>query len=82
MAARLSRILKAPVALLVKRGEDDILVVRSRRPPAKAVGELLLKAGVASDLGGHETIAVMKLAKGYSSSKLKEVLLAACRGAR
>ncbi len=82
LATRLSRKLRAPVALLSTLGDRDILVIRTRSGAAKLIGDELVASGQAVDVGGHSNIAIVLLRDGYDLRKIKEILLKACRYAR
>ncbi|MEM1619756.1 MAG: hypothetical protein QXU97_01010 [Fervidicoccaceae archaeon] len=78
LANRLSRILGAPVALLTKIGESEILVIKTRDGSAKLLGEKMIRERLATDLGGHRNVAVARLAAGVDLQKLKRELSRAC----
>uniref|UniRef100_A0A7J3ZNM7 Phosphoesterase n=1 Tax=Fervidicoccus fontis TaxID=683846 RepID=A0A7J3ZNM7_9CREN len=79
LATRLSRILKAPTALLVRLGHLEVLVIRARNAAAKSIGEELIREGLALDVGGHPNLAVVRLKRDYDLSRIKQILLQACR---
>lgn len=79
LATRLSRKLKAPVALLSSLGNHDILVIRTRNNAAKLVGDELVAEQQAIDVGGHGNISVVRLRDNYDINVIKRILLRACR---
>ncbi len=79
LATRISRNVRAPVALLAKLGEDTILVIRTRNNAAKLIGDELVEKGLAVDVGGHGNLAVVKLRRDHDLQRVKQILLRSCR---
>lgn len=79
LATRISRNLRAPVALLARLGDDTILVIRTRNNAAKLIGDELVDQGHAVDVGGHGNLAVVKLKRDHDMKAIKRILLQSCR---
>jgi single-stranded DNA-specific DHH superfamily exonuclease len=75
LVTRISRNLRAPVALLANLGNSSILVIKTRNNSAMIIGNSLVEEGLAIDVGGHGMIAVVKLKNDFDLKKLKEVLI-------
>jgi hypothetical protein len=74
LATKLSRKMRSPVALLASIKDGEIMVVRTRNNAAKLINE-----GIATDVGGHSNIVVIKLKQGYNIEKIKQILVRSCR---
>lgn len=79
LATRLSRKLKAPVALLASVKGGQILVIRTRNNAAKLIADEIAYEGLSSDVGGHGNIVVIKLKEGYNLDKIKQIIVRSCR---
>lgn len=75
LATRISRNLRAPVALLATLGNSSILVIKTRNNSAMIIGNSMVEEGLAIDVGGHGMIAVVKLKNDFDLKKLKEILI-------
>lgn len=75
LATRISRNLRAPVALLATLGNSSILVIKTRNNSAMIIGNSLVEEGLAIDVGGHGMIAVVRLKGDFDLKKLKEILI-------
>lgn len=76
LASAIHKIVGEPVILLTDRSDDVILVViRSSRGEAGRIVELLHMLGLVEDKGGHENIAVARLAKNVTIGDLEHALL-------
>lgn len=75
LATRISRNLRAPVALLASLGNSSILVIKTRNNSAMIIGNSIVEEGIGVDVGGHGMIAVVKLKSDFDMKKLKEILI-------
>lgn len=75
LASKLYKVLRQPVALLVSRDDGvHLLIVRTHGPSAYRIALGLLREGLADNIGGHTSLAVVKLKDNVDLAKLEEVL--------
>jgi oligoribonuclease NrnB/cAMP/cGMP phosphodiesterase (DHH superfamily) len=75
LASKLYKILRQPVAVLVRRNDGSmLLIIRSRGRGAYRVAVGLLKEGIAENIGGHSGLAVIKLRDGVDVAELEKIL--------
>ncbi len=75
LASAIFKILKSPVAVLIRRDDRArLLIIRSGRGEAAKIMKLLLKWGIIDDIGGHENIAVGKLSEDVTMKRLEDAL--------
>ncbi|HEW64431.1 hypothetical protein [Fervidicoccus fontis] len=79
LATRLARKFKAPVALLAKVKDGEILVIRTKNATAKKIADELYAIGMAVNTGGHRNISIVRLKSGYDLKKIEDVLVKYCR---
>ena len=74
LASKLYKILRGPVAVLADAPGYPILVVRAPGRIAYRMAMLLVKEGVAENIGGHGSLAIVRLRRDVDDAKLFEVL--------
>ena len=75
LASKLFKILRQPVALLVERDDGvRLLIIRSRGMKAYKIAVGLLEKGVAENIGGHSSLAVVRLRDGVEPEILEPLL--------
>ncbi len=75
LASKLFKILHQPVALLVRRDDGaELLIIRTRGVKAYRIAVGLLRQGLADNIGGHSSLAVVKLVQGVDMGRLEEAL--------
>jgi len=72
LASQLYRILKTPVIVVGVRGGRRIAVIRSRDDLPYKLALKLYEKGVAKDLGGHQSIAVLVLREDVDTRRLAD----------
>ncbi|MET1128643.1 MAG: phosphoesterase [Thermoproteota archaeon] len=75
LASKLYRILRQPVVVLVEQENGtNLLIIRARRRGAYKVALGLLKSGLAEEVGGHGSLAVVRLRAPINLKRLEETL--------
>lgn len=75
LASKLYHILRQPVAVLVAGREDHLLlIVKAKRGGASRVARVFYDRGLVVDIGGHESLAIMRLKKGLPLETILKVL--------
>ncbi len=75
LASKLYHILKQPVAVLVT-GRDNypLLIVKAKRGGANRVARVFINRGIVIDVGGHESLAIIRLKKNLPLEAILHVL--------
>lgn len=75
LASKLYHILKQPVAVLVTGREDyPLLIVKAKRGGANRIARVFYERGIVVDIGGHESLAIIRLKKGLPLESILKVL--------
>ena len=75
LASKLYHILKHPVAVLVMGRENyPLLIVKAKRGGANRVAKVFINRGVVVDVGGHESLAIIRLKKNLPLETILYVL--------
>jgi len=75
LASKLFKILRQPVAVLIERDDGvRLLIIRSRGVKAYKIAVGLLEKGVAENIGGHSSLAVVRLRDGVEPEILEPLL--------
>ncbi len=75
LASKLYRILRQPIALLVRRDDGvELLIVRSRGSSAYRIAVGMLERGLAENIGGHSSLAVVRLRPSIDMKTLEDAL--------
>lgn len=74
LASKIRHILRQPVALLARRENFDVLVIKATRGLVAKIADVVYSSGIAEDIGGHASLAVLKLRKNIDINTLIEIL--------
>jgi len=74
LASKIRHILKQPVALLARKEKFEVLVIKAPRGLAAKIAGTIYSSGIAEDIGGHASLAVLKLKKDIDLNTLLEIL--------
>jgi len=75
LASKLYHILRQPIALLVMGRENyQLLIVKAKRGGANRIARFFYERRLAVDIGGHESLAIMRLKKGLPLETILKVL--------
>ncbi|MET1101528.1 MAG: DHH family phosphoesterase [Pyrodictiaceae archaeon] len=75
LASKLYKMLRQPLALLVERDDGvKLLIIRTKGTKAYKIAVGLLAENIAENIGGHTSLAVVRLKQGVSIDRLEEAL--------
>ncbi|WP_244403901.1 phosphoesterase [Pyrolobus fumarii] len=74
LASKLYKIVRGPVAVIANAGEHSIIVIRAPGKLAYRMALLLVKKGLGDNIGGHGSLAIVRLKPEVETNKLLEEL--------
>ena len=74
LASKLYKITRSPVAVLADAAGYPILVIRAPGRLAYGIAMLLLREGIGENIGGHGSLAILRLKRDVEDAKLFEAL--------
>ncbi len=74
IASKLYRITRSPVAIIADAGDYTILVIRAPGRIAYRMAMLLLREGIGENIGGHGSLAIVRIRKGIDDKRLLDAI--------
>ncbi len=74
LASKLYRIVRSPVAVIADAGGYTILVIRAPGRLAYRMAMLLLREGIGENIGGHGSLAIIRVKKSIDDRTLLDAI--------